>query len=154
MRTADRSLERSSKGRKALNKHDWHVLQRLIVILLENPLQSPIDQLLLTACMWVASDDHWISCPNEFKTRLKTLSNGVPRSNYWVSGLETCERHWMNFTTAFESLPFSLYNRSFSYARNMYSSNWSSWYFPSNGIRLASLFSSFISHNALFSSVM
>ena len=57
----------------------------------------------------------------------------------------------MNFPTALASLPFSLCNCTILYAWNLYSSNTSSWYFLSNAGRVASIFSSFVVHNGLYS---
>ena len=65
MRSANRSLEHNLIGPKRLIERDSPVLPRLIDWFLKNPLELTILQFLLTACMWVVSDDQLISCPNE-----------------------------------------------------------------------------------------
>ena len=65
MRSADRSLERNLIGPNRLIERDSPVLPRLIDSLLKTPLEPTNHHFLLTACMWVVSDDQLISCPNE-----------------------------------------------------------------------------------------
>ena len=108
----------------------------------------------LIAYGWKAMINKWVILVS-LKTRLKILWKWVPRLLMTKRGsLNWVRTHGMNFSSILGSLPFSLYNSALSNAWNLYSSNSSSWYFLSKVVRLASIFSRFLAHNGLCSSLI
>ena len=149
----DRSLEGSSKESKGLERawltNPWEFDQSFSQKSAWLHDSSSCPYRLDLGGMWYSIDDLSQIIGNSLKTLLKW----VPRMRMTEWGAWKCVKmHCMMFPTALASLSLSLYNCALWYAWNLYSSNTSSCYFLSKAGRLASIFSSLIVHNGLFSS--
>ena len=104
------------------------------------------------ACVWLEMINR-LDVLMSWEAQLNSLKVSTPITYDWVTGIETCEKELHELYHRLRNVTFLLDNISVSYVWHLYSSNFSSMYFLYNATRLASIFSSFTTHNALFWSV-